>query len=191
MILLPVTNHPDIFFLIDNQDQSRITGYRWRLSSNGYIVASTKQEKVWRLVYLHRLILGLAHGRHCDHINRNKLDNRRQNLRSVTPQQNVRNRGRFRRSQTGYTGVSQQGKRFQAYLRVNGRKQHLGSYDTAETAALVRDAYARHVDEKHFALNFPHRTISSEPIHLYNEIFVHCLTSRVFDSEYLKFVRRI
>lgn len=172
MIQLPVTNRPDVSFLIDDHDQSLITGYRWRLSTNGYIVSSIKQDKVWRLVYLHRLILGLAQGRQCDHINHNRLDNRRQNLRSVTPQQNLRNRGRFSRSQSGFTGVSQRGKRFQAYLRVDGRKQHLGSYDTAETAALVRDAYARHIDEKHFALNYPHRTISAET-HAFMDALLH------------------
>ena len=159
---IPLANHPDVQFLIDDQDLSRIAGYRWRLSANGYVVASAKVAGVWRLIYLHRLLLGTKPGYQGDHINHNKLDNRRQNLRLVTPQQNLRNRGRFRRSQSGLTGVSQHGKRFQAYVRVNGRKKHLGTYDTAEQAALVRDAYTRHIDEEHFTRNYPHRLISQE-----------------------------
>jgi hypothetical protein len=161
-ILVPLLNRPEVCFLIDDQDLNLITGYHWRLNADGYVVASVKLDTGWLPLCLHRLLLGTKPGYQVDHRNHDKLDNRRQNLRWVTPQQNTRNRRLLQSSRTGFIGVSQQGKRFHAYLKVNSRKKFLGSYETAEIAALVRDAYARQIDEEHFVLNFPNRSVSPE-----------------------------
>ncbi|MEO8611310.1 MAG: HNH endonuclease [Chloroflexota bacterium] len=162
MAILHLFNRPDVYFLIDDQDLNLVTGYHWRLNASGYVVASVKQDKDWRPICLHRLLLGTKPGYQVDHINHDKLDNRRQNLRWVTPQQNTRNRRLLKSSRTGFIGVSQHGNRFHAYLKVNNRNKFLGSYETAETAALVRDAYARQIDEEHFVLNFPNQPVTPE-----------------------------
>jgi hypothetical protein len=67
-----------------------------------------------------------------DHINRDKLDNRIVNLRSVTPQQNQFNRGG-----KGYCYDNKSNK-YKAYISVNSKDIHLGLFNTPEEAT---DAY--------------------------------------------------
>ncbi|MCC2485004.1 HNH endonuclease [Bacillus pacificus] len=79
-------------------------------------------------VLIHRLIMEAKEGELIDHINRNKLDNRKENLRIVTPQQNVTN-------QT-FKGVTfnKFKEKYQARLQVNKKRKSLGYYDTQEEA---------------------------------------------------------
>lgn len=77
--------------LVDEQDAPRVTAYRWIFHGDGYAMAS-------RVGSMARWILGLPRrggpdGLQADHINRNRLDNRRKNLRAVTRAENLRNRG--------------------------------------------------------------------------------------------------
>ena len=60
---------------------------RWHLSDNGYVVRRNNH----KTIRLHRLVLDCPEGLVIDHINRDKLDNRRCNLRCVTQAENVRN----------------------------------------------------------------------------------------------------
>ena len=74
--------------IVDGADFAQIIKHRWYLSG-GYPVARIEG----RTVHLHVFLLGRAPaGFHIDHINRNKLDNRRANLRVVTAAENIRNR---------------------------------------------------------------------------------------------------
>lgn len=71
-----------------------------------------------------------------DHINRNKLDNRTENLRVVTCTENLQNRGVQKNSSTGLKGVYFD-KRFNCYyarIKVNGKFMHLGCRRTAQEA---------------------------------------------------------
>lgn len=73
-----------------------------------------------------------------DEINRNKLDNRKANLRHVTHRENLLNR-KFK-NKSGYKGVyldttNKRRKPFKASIRRNGKSYHLGWYETAEEAA--------------------------------------------------------
>jgi hypothetical protein len=83
-----------------------------------------------------------------DHINRDKQDNRFQNLREATHQQNLHNKGVRKDSATGFKGVYFFADRmkWQARIRVEGKNKSLGYFDTPEQA---RDAYARASDNLH------------------------------------------
>ena len=75
---------------IDIEDVDLVKGYRWTDNGNGYIrtfIGTTP-------LYLHRLLTG-SHGE-VDHINRDKKDNRRSNLRVVEHYINCHNRGEKR-----------------------------------------------------------------------------------------------
>jgi hypothetical protein len=87
----------------------------------------------------HRLVWLWVHGRwpenFIDHINGRRDDNRLENLRDVHDMANRENRRNIRRdSATGFQGVALNGKRFSAYIRVSGRRLHLGTHDTPEAA---------------------------------------------------------
>ena len=57
---------------------------------------------------------------------------------------------------TGYKGVSyhKSGKKYEAYIHYEGKKHHLGYFDTAEQAAEAYDKKAKEIDPVHFTLNF-------------------------------------
>jgi hypothetical protein len=69
-----------------------------------------------------------------DHINGNRTDNRALNLRTCTRSQNLANSSVRRDNKIGMKGVARSGKRFVAHIGINGRKRHLGIFDTKEAA---------------------------------------------------------
>jgi hypothetical protein len=78
-----------------------------------------------------------------DHENNRKSDNRIRNLRLATHAQNLQNTGIKRISTTGLLGVSKtKTGRYQAQITAEGAYRSLGTFDTAEEAARVRDTAA-------------------------------------------------
>lgn len=89
-------------------------------------------------ISLHRLIMNFPKGMVIDHINRNTLDNRRENLKVCTIQQNLQNQKRLN-NRTGFTGVAIAYKgKFSAQIKVNYKKIHLGIFDTIGEAYKAR-----------------------------------------------------
>ena len=74
-----------------------------------------------------------------DHINRNTLDNRRENLRIVTPHQNAINTSTSNRNTTGILGVRiDERNKWESRLCVNGKNMRLGRFNTKEEAIIAR-----------------------------------------------------
>ena len=82
---------------------------------------------------------------HLDHINGDKSDNRIENLRELSPGQNVRSFASIHGA-IPFRGVSfnKSKSKFRAMARYNNKLRHIGYYDTAEKAALARDMYVYH-----------------------------------------------
>ena len=83
-----------------------------------------------------------------DHVNRNKLDNRRSNLRICTRQQNGKNRSLSSNNKSGYHGVhfantEKRVKRWVASTRVDGKKKIIGRYYTVQEAATAYNIAAK------------------------------------------------
>jgi hypothetical protein len=94
---------------------------------------------------LHHFILPKKEGFEIDHINRNRFDNRRCNLRYVTPSQNQWNKSMEHDNKSGFRGVSWHSLRnkWRARIHYHDKEMHLGLYDTPEEASSVYIAVAR------------------------------------------------
>ncbi|WQZ00671.1 HNH homing endonuclease [Xanthomonas phage NP1] len=85
--------------------------------------------------------------KHLDHINGVRDDNRFSNLRECSPAENHQNRGKRSDNSSGIPGVGwrKEKKKWQAYIKLNGKQIFLGYFDTIEEAAAARAAAkARH-----------------------------------------------
>lgn len=70
-----------------------------------------------------------------DHKNNIRDDNRWENLREVSRQYNLQNQKKPRSNNTtGFLGVNKARHKYNASIKVDGRKLHLGNYDTPEEA---------------------------------------------------------
>lgn len=90
----------------------------------------------------HRLIWLLTYGYmpdFIDHIDRNPMNNKISNLRSVTKSENEHNRGIYKNNSSGYPGVcfNKQENKYQAEITANGKRIYLGRFATAEEAFLA------------------------------------------------------
>jgi hypothetical protein len=151
-----LTNSP-FYTIVDDEDYERVSLYKWHLTTKGYVVrcGATTEETV----SLHNFILNVPPSSGVDHINRNKLDNYRANLRLADNSTQGQNRGRFRNNTSGYRGVSikrgKRGVRYQAYIKFNYQHIYLGYHNTAEDAARAYDKAALQYFGSGANTNFP------------------------------------
>lgn len=108
---------------------------------------------------LHRHVVGLVNGdpRVPDHINGDRLDNRRENLRVATHRQNVRNAKLRAGGSSQYKGVAWRPTRscWRARIRVDYKQIHLGHFGDEAAAARTYDTAARELFGEFANLNFP------------------------------------
>lgn len=111
--------------LVDDELLEWLSRYNWTCTYHGYARATVDRKNT----AMHRLVVGLdkiPRGKHVDHINRIRLDNRRENLRIVSPEQNTLNsRGPFN---PGYTPTEEDKKRWEekaARTRALRRKRRM------------------------------------------------------------------
>jgi len=96
--------------------------------------------------YLHRFIMQATPGQIVDHINRDKKDNRINNLRFVTKSENNYNSGNRRRSNFG-RGISfdKFGNRFRACISHNNKTLKLGSFSNTRGAKIAYNKKAKEI----------------------------------------------
>lgn len=93
--------------LVDDEDEPIFDQYKWHISDSGYVVWRGKKDGEKQTIRLHRLIAKPTNGLVVDHINRNKLDNRRSNLRCVTQAVNLQNRSGIENAKGYYRSKSE------------------------------------------------------------------------------------
>jgi len=139
-----------LYFLVDKEDYGKCSTIRWYLHPQGYAAYylnnGTPDHKT---ILAHRLVLGIEDEK-CDHrtrvthhINKNKLDNRRNNLRIVSQKTNVLDREITIGWGKGYRWHKRD-KAFQARICINGIEIHIGNFRTEKEA---HEAYVKKAKE--------------------------------------------
>jgi hypothetical protein len=142
------------FAIVDDECFEYLNQFKWqcRVSRGGgeYATRSVRIGKKVTRVSMHRVIMGIDgldyRKIQVDHINNNTLDNRKENLRLVTPSQNQMNKKKanIKNSTSKYKGVSKKNNKWIAKIKKNGKIYHLGSFHNEDEAA---DVYNRKANE--------------------------------------------
>lgn len=143
---IPLTNGG--VALVDDDDYERVMQHKWRLHVmrryKGRIWAYASASIDRKTILMHRFIMDVPKGAHTDHINGDRLDNRRSNLRICSREENMRNRRRHANTASGLKGAYRGAgrKKWHSTIMVSGVAHYLGTFDTAEEAAMAYDRAA-------------------------------------------------
>ncbi len=181
MKLIPLSEKSKInsgkhFAMVDDEDYDNLIKFKWYINKRGYVVRGIyiRETQKTIIVKMHRLILGLTDPNiNGDHIDRNRLNNQRSNLRSCTLIQNNFNKSKRKNGSLTsiYKGVSfaRRNKKFllqdgtikiyeytfiRATLSFNKKQIHLGYFKTQEEAARAYDRGAIKYFGEFASLNF-------------------------------------
>lgn len=126
--------------IIDAEDGLYLLRHKWRVSNNGYAIRSLRFHGKRFTTYMHRLITGAKDGVDVDHIDGDKLNNLKSNLRFCTRAQNIQHVGKRSNNTSGSKGVNfdKQKSLWRARITVNKRTFWLGYF---RTVAAARKAY--------------------------------------------------
>jgi HNH endonuclease/AP2 domain len=141
--------------LVDDEDFEWLSKFKWHIGG-GYAIRTAQNDFKQITVRMHREILQAPKGLEVDHVNKDKLDNRRQNLRLASKSQNARNRGANKNNTSGFKGVSwnKRDNKWQALIRVHLKKKFLGYFDDPTEAAKAYDKAAKELHEEFANTNF-------------------------------------
>ena len=135
--------------LCDLDDWERLKEYAWHCGkSGGYAATNMTINHKHKIVKFHQIVMGQKKGYLVDHINRNPLDNRKENLRFVTHTANLVNSKTPATSTSGYKGVSwrKDSNKWRAHISISGKTINLGCYEKLEDAVEAR----KRAEEKYF-----------------------------------------
>ena len=145
IIWLTNTNEECYF---DLEDADIILQHCWYQTAKGYPATEINRDTI----KMHQL-LGYYGG---DHINRNKLDNRKSNLRPCTQQENCRNRSKQSNNKSGFIGVywDKYYNKWVAQIKNNQKTIKLGSFTNKNDAVIARlkaekDIYRDFAPQRH------------------------------------------
>lgn len=117
------------FAIVDNEDFYELSRYKWHFNS-GYAVRSIYDKSEngrQKVIAMHRVIAGTQPGMDTDHINHDKLDNRRSNLRACSSSENQQNR-RFQVGRSGFYGVYKNGSGWVVRMRIEKKLKNFGTF---------------------------------------------------------------
>lgn len=144
----------DKYALVDNQDYDFLNQWKWHFNSGYAMRREYLKGGKGKSVYLlmHRVIMNTPRGLETDHINMDKLDNRRQNLRVCTRSQNGTNKNIQSNNTSGYKGVTWRKDRNKWKALIAGKS--IGIFSSKTEAAKAYDGKARELYGEFAKLNF-------------------------------------
>lgn len=116
----------------------KLKEYYWFVDGHGYARTSTTRRG--KELFMHKLVSGTDGSEITDHINQNRLDNRKENLRTTNQSMNAFNRKVRKDSKSGYNGVWKDKKsgKWKAGICIDGKRNHLGYFYKLEDAINAR-----------------------------------------------------
>lgn len=135
--IIPTNRSDEI--LIDTEDIEKIKNFTWRVDTNGYVICSLYNEKTKKydlLGRIHRIIMNCPDGYVVDHINGNKLDNRKNNLRICLQSENTKNHVVGGNNTSGYSGITYNKNNNNWRVRIGDKE--IGSFANFEDAVKAR-----------------------------------------------------
>jgi len=145
MKVIKLTNGKET--IVDNRYYDWLKKYQWYYI-NGYAMGRIDN----KVIYMHRAILKAFLGEECDHINGDRLDNRRENLRLCTHVENIANRGKHKNNKTGHKGIQwdSRWRKWRARSKRNGEPLFDRGFENIEDAiSFYREEILKH--DKEFA----------------------------------------
>lgn len=139
-IIKAIFKRKEYFVLVAKEDYPTLVDFHWRLDDWGYafrrITLSGKRIKI----LMHREIMNTPGGKETDHINGDKTDNRRTNLRICTRQQNAKNKGSPKNSPSPHPGVhfNKLERKYKATIGLDYKIIFLGTFEKKEDAVAAR-----------------------------------------------------
>lgn len=156
MKMIPLTQGKSA--IVDDDIYDYLMQWKWHAflnnNKNYYAIRGNRREG---RVPMHRVVAKTPAGMITDHINRNTLDNRRENLRICTRAENARNTDVYKNNKSGFRGVywKTREKKYIAQIKVNGEIIRVGRFDSPEEAARAYDEAAVRYFGEFANLNFP------------------------------------
>lgn len=132
------------YIILDDDDFLIYNDRKWFLTIGGYAAFTLhmgkRPNRKEKTMFLHRLINSTPDGLFTDHINRNKLDNRKCNLRTVTNTQNQLNKGLQKNNKSGIEGVTWHvpNKKWWVRINIHNKQISLGCYNCLDDALTAR-----------------------------------------------------
>lgn len=127
-----------IYGIIDTEDLTLVSKYCWKVNKDGYFVTKVKGKEI----AMHRIIMKCPPDKQVDHIYQVKngvCDNRKNNLRICTKEENLRNKTVYKNSPLGISGVlKNKNGTFEARFSIKGKDIYLGTFKTLEEAKGAR-----------------------------------------------------
>jgi hypothetical protein len=128
--------------IVDDDIFELVSKMSWGISQSGYAIHHVwhKIPQKRQTIFLHRLVNDTPDGEITDHINQDKLDNRKSNLRTVDKSVNAHNSKIPRNNTSGYKGVQwfKPHGLWSARIKVRGKTYHLGYFHDIEGAVAAR-----------------------------------------------------
>lgn len=134
------------FAIVDDDDFEYLSRWSWQLGSHGYAARTTyvkgsgRKNQKNEHILMHRVVNKTPEGMLTDHINRDKLDNRKANLRTANKSLNSINRPVQPNNKSGHKGVHWFKRLgvWQVYINIDSKRINLGYFSTIEEAIKAR-----------------------------------------------------
>ena len=136
--------------IVDDDDFDYLSKHKWYLSKHGYAIGCEKRNNIKSFAKIHRIIMGINDPSiKIDHVNGNKLDNRKNNLRIASNSQNVHNSAKRKNTSNSFKGVNyvHRIKLWQSRCRMNNCDYFLGHFSSEIAAAYAYNKKAIELSE--------------------------------------------